>query len=78
MGVGFKCSGHVVLTIFAVGVRQSLLWSDWEDGKVCCVFGTLIPCKSDRVFSGYVVVLLSHSQYSLGSMITQRSLSHTA
>ena len=50
----------------------------YEDGKVCCVFGTPIPCKGDRVFSGYVVVLLSHSQYSLGSMITQRSLSHTA
>jgi hypothetical protein len=77
MGVGFKCSGHVVLTIFAVGVRQSLLWSDREDDKVCCVFGTRIPCKGDRVFRGCGVVLLSHSQYSLGSMITQRSLSHT-
>jgi hypothetical protein len=55
-----------------------LLGSDWEDGKVCCVFGTPITSKGDRVFRGCGVVLLSHSQYSLGSMMTQRSLSQTA
>ena len=32
VGIGLQCSGHMVLTIFAVGVRQSLLGSDWEDG----------------------------------------------
>ena len=78
MGIRLQCSGHMVLAIFAVGIRQSLLGSDWKDCSRCGVGGTRIPHLGGGVLLGECFALGRHAQYSLGNMMTQRSLSQTA